>query len=119
MCGARWLNSWLPLALQLLDKWQGLAFMKLRSLLLVPMLGVATLLPTTAIAQPYQRTYYSSHRRHVRHPHRDTARRVGVTAAGGAAIGALAGGGIGAGIGAIAGAGAGYLYDRHEKHHGH
>jgi uncharacterized protein YcfJ len=50
------------------------------------------------------------HRRHV-----TTAKRVGVTAAGGAAIGALAGGGKGAGIGAIAGAGAGYLYDRHER----
>jgi len=47
-----------------------------------------------------------------------TAKRVGVGAAGGAAIGALAAGGKGAGIGALAGAGAGLLYDRHRKHHG-
>jgi outer membrane lipoprotein SlyB len=53
------------------------------------------------------------HRRHV-----NTARRVGFGAAGGAAIGALAGGGKGAGIGAIAGAGAGALYDQHQKHRG-
>ena len=48
-----------------------------------------------------------------------SAKRVGISAAGGAAIGALAGGGIGAGIGAIAGAGAGALYDTHQKNHGH
>jgi outer membrane lipoprotein SlyB len=59
------------------------------------------------------RARYIRHRRHVR-----TAKRVGVGAAGGAAIGALAGGGKGAGIGAIAGAGAGALYDNHEKHRG-
>ena len=53
------------------------------------------------------------HRRHVQ-----TAKRVGVGAAGGAAIGALAGGGNGAAIGAGAGAGAGALYDQHEKHKG-
>ncbi|HEV3202373.1 MAG TPA: YMGG-like glycine zipper-containing protein [Bryobacteraceae bacterium] len=47
-----------------------------------------------------------------------TAKRVGIGAAGGAAIGALAGGGKGAGIGAIAGAGAGALYDRHQRKHG-
>ena len=47
-----------------------------------------------------------------------TVKRVGIGAAGGAAIGALAGGGKGAGIGAIAGAGAGALYDAHEKHRG-
>jgi hypothetical protein len=47
-----------------------------------------------------------------------TAKRVGIGAAGGAAIGALAGGGKGAGIGALAGAGAGALYDSHEKHRG-
>jgi hypothetical protein len=47
-----------------------------------------------------------------------TAKRVGIGAAGGAAIGALAGGGKGAGIGAIAGAGAGALYDHHEKRRG-
>ena len=55
----------------------------------------------------------AAHRRHVR-----TARRVGVGAAGGAAIGALAGGGKGGAIGAIAGAGAGALYDSHKRAHG-
>jgi hypothetical protein len=49
----------------------------------------------------------------------DTVKRVGLGAAGGAAIGALAGGGKGAGIGAIAGAGAGALYDAHQKNKGH
>ena len=53
---------------------------------------------------------YARHRRNVR-----TAKRVGVGAAGGAAVGAIAGGGKGAGIGALAGAGAGYLYDRHKR----
>src|SRR5260370_3795298 len=60
---------------------------------------------------PYQ---YVKHRRHMK-----TAKRVGIGAAGGAAIGALAAGGKGAGIGALAGAGAGLLYDRHKKHHRH
>jgi hypothetical protein len=61
--------------------------------------------------------YYSRARaRRIRHRRNvTTAKRVGITAAGGAAIGALAGGGKGAGIGAIAGAGAGYLYDKHER----
>ncbi len=68
------------------------------------------------------------HRRHVRHStgaqaarhrrHMNTAKRVGVGAAGGAAVGALAGHGKGAAIGAAAGAGAGALYDRHEKKKG-
>jgi hypothetical protein len=94
--------------------------MKLRYLL-VPVLGIMSMLPATGMAQTYsQQTYYhSSHRRHARHPHRDTALRTGIGAAGGAAIGALAGGGKGAGIGAIAGAGAGFLYDRHRKNQGH
>ena len=48
-----------------------------------------------------------------------TLKRVGVGAAGGAAIGAIAGGGKGGAIGAIAGAGAGALYDAHKKAHGH
>jgi hypothetical protein len=64
--------------------------------------------------------HHSSYRRRIRHKrHVNTARRVGIGAAGGAAIGALAGGGKGAGIGAIAGAGAGALYDAHQKHEGH
>jgi hypothetical protein len=60
-----------------------------------------------------QRSSSVKHKRHMK-----TVKRVGVGAAGGAAIGALAGGGKGAGIGALAGAGAGALYDRHQKHKG-
>jgi hypothetical protein len=65
-------------------------------------------------------SHHRSYRRRIQHKrHVNTARRVGIGAAGGAAIGALAGGGKGAGIGAIAGAGAGALYDAHKKHEGH
>lgn len=78
------------------------------------------------VAMVRHRTYYRStyrsraRARAIRHRrHMQTAKRVGIGAAGGAAIGALAGGGKGAGIGAIAGAGAGALYDSHEKHRGH
>ena len=60
-----------------------------------------------------RRARYIRHKRHM-----NTAKRVGIGAVGGAAIGALAGGGKGAGIGAIAGAGAGALYDAHQKNHG-
>jgi hypothetical protein len=76
--------------------------------------------PAGAVIQQPTRHHYvkrstsSRHKRHMK-----TVKRVGVGAAGGAAIGALAGGGKGAGIGAIAGAGAGALYDRHQKHKGH
>jgi len=66
------------------------------------------------VRQRRRRVYYSS-RRHRRH---QTIKRVGIGAAGGAAIGALAGGGTGAAIGAIAGGGAGALYDHHEKRKG-
>ncbi len=77
-------------------------------------------------AEARQRTYYRNsyrhrararairHRRHVR-----TAKRVGIGAAGGAAIGALAGGGKAAAIGGLVGAGAGAVYDKNERHHGH
>ncbi|HEY2014721.1 MAG TPA: YMGG-like glycine zipper-containing protein [Bryobacteraceae bacterium] len=64
-----------------------------------------------ARARARARARYIRHRRNVR-----TAKRVGIGAAGGAAIGALAGGGKGAGIGAIAGAGAGALYDQSKRH---
>jgi hypothetical protein len=62
----------------------------------------------------YSRADYYRHRRHMK-----TFKRAGIGAAGGAAIGAIAGGGKGAGIGALVGAGAGYLYDRHKRHHHH
>ena len=64
--------------------------------------------------RPYvQHTTSNQHKRHMK-----TAKRVGVGAAGGAVIGALAGGGKGAAIGAAAGAGGGALYDRHKKRKG-
>lgn len=66
-----------------------------------------------ARARARARARYIRHKRHV-----NTAKRVGIGAAGGAAIGALAGGGKGAAIGGIAGAGAGVLYDNHQKHRG-
>ena len=64
-------------------------------------------------ARARARARYVRHKRHV-----NTAKRVGIGAAGGAAIGALAGGGKGAAIGGIAGAGAGALYDSHQKNRG-
>ena len=63
--------------------------------------------------QQVQRSTSNQHKRHMK-----TAKRVGVGAAGGAAIGALAGGGKGAAIGAAAGAGGGALYDKHKKRKG-
>lgn len=92
----------------------------LRILLLAAVIfvtGISTIVtPLTANASEYHhraRRHYIKHRRHMK-----TAKRVGIGAAGGAVVGALVGGGKGAGIGAAVGAGAGYLYDRHKKHHG-
>src|SRR5262249_35080866 len=62
--------------------------------------------------------HYVQHSTSTTHKRHKTAKRVGVGAVGGAAIGALAGGGKGAAIGAGAGAGAGWLYDKHKKHKG-
>jgi hypothetical protein len=64
--------------------------------------------------------YYRTQQQYVKHKrHMKTAKRVGIGAAGGAAIGALAAGGKGAAMGGIAGAGAGVLYDTYMKHHRH
>ncbi len=72
------------------------------------------------VAATHYKSHYRTRSQYVEHKrHMKTAKRVGVGAVGGAAVGALAGGGKGAGIGALAGAGAGALWDRHEKHHGH
>jgi hypothetical protein len=80
----------------------------------------AGLLVETSISSVVAVTHSRAYRRHIRHKrHVNTARRVGIGAAGGAAIGALAGGGKGSGVGAIAGAGVGALYDAHKKHTGH
>ena len=90
----------------------------MRKQLLTAVLSAGLLFGTAApgvAATHYYRTRHQSiqHKRHKK-----TAKRIGIGAAGGAAIGALAGGGKGAGIGAIAGAGAGALYDAHEKPRG-
>ena len=80
---------------------------------------LGTAVPGTAMVR--HRTYYrtsAARARYIRHKqHMRTAKRVGIGAVGGAAIGALAGGGKGAAIGGIAGAGAGALYDAHKRHH--
>src|ERR1700730_6081362 len=83
------------------------------------LLGSAS--PSFAATYVHRRTRssYAARNRYIRHKRRvNTAKRVGIGAAGGAAIGALAGGGKGAAIGGIAGAGAGALYDSHEKNRG-
>jgi hypothetical protein len=91
----------------------------MRRVILTALLS-AGLLAGTAVPGVAAVTHSRHYRNHIRHKrHVNTARRVGIGAAGGAAIGALAGGGKGAGIGAIAGAGAGALYDAHKKHTGH
>jgi len=63
--------------------------------------------------------YSYADREVVRHP-RSTKKSVAIvagSAAGGAAIGALAGGGKGAGIGALAGGAGGFIYDRLTHNH--
>ena len=61
--------------------------------------------------------HYTTRREQARKKHRrhQTEKRVGIGAAGGAAVGALAGGGKGALVGGAAGAGAGALYNKHEQ----
>jgi hypothetical protein len=90
----------------------------MRNLILAIILSIvmlfSTVQPVAAVTYYRTRHDYVQHKRHVK-----TAKRVGIGAAGGAAIGALAGGGKGAAIGGLAGAGAGLLYDRYKKHHGH
>lgn len=98
--------------------------MKKRLLTAVMSAGLlfSTATPGMAVTHYYHRSYRNSRARYryIRHRrHMKTLKRVGIGAAGGAAVGAIAGGGKGAGIGALAGAGAGYLWDRHQKHHGH
>jgi outer membrane lipoprotein SlyB len=96
--------------------------MKNRILSLALAMGMmaGTASPGLAYVRYRTRHYSASRARYVRHRRRmKTAKRVGIGAVGGAAIGALAGGGKGAAIGGIAGAGAGALYDNHEKHRGH
>src|SRR5437660_7636517 len=89
----------------------------MRNRFLAGVLSIGLLLGTVqpVAAVTHYRTYhqYVKHKRHMK-----TAKRVGIGAGGGAAIGALAAGGKGAAMGGIAGAGAGVLYDVYKKHHG-
>ncbi|SPF53393.1 membrane hypothetical protein [Candidatus Sulfopaludibacter sp. SbA4] len=91
----------------------------MRKRLLSAVLSAGLLFGTASpsLALVRHRTHYRTTAQYIRHKrHMRTARRIGIGAAGGAAIGALAAGGKGAGIGAIAGAGAGALYDRYKRH---
>ncbi len=73
--------------------------------------------PPATLNAATRRHHHRHHRRvSKKRAHRKTIKRVGIGAAGGAVVGALAGGGKGAAIGAAAGGGAGFLYDRHKKH---
>jgi len=95
--------------------------MKKRLLSAVLSAGMLFATTGTSFAMTQHRSYQSraARARYLRHKRRvNTAKRVGIGTAGGAAIGALAGGGKGAAIGGIAGAGAGALYDSHQKNHG-
>jgi hypothetical protein len=65
-----------------------------------------------------EREYYVDRHGHRRSTGKSVAIVAG-SAAGGAAIGAIAGGGKGAGIGALAGGGAGFIYDRLTHNHVH
>jgi len=71
--------------------------------------------PVTRVNDTYSRRRAVARKKHRRH---QTEKRVGIGAAGGAAIGAVAGGGKGALIGGAAGAGAGALYNKHEQNKG-
>ena len=75
---------------------------------------VGTVQPTWAMHHYRTVEEQARHHRHVK-----TAERIGIGAAGGAVVGGLAAGGTGAGVGLLAGGTAGYLYDRHKRHHHH
>ncbi|HKD09536.1 MAG TPA: YMGG-like glycine zipper-containing protein [Bryobacteraceae bacterium] len=91
----------------------------MRKSLATVVLALGSLIPASA-APVYYHEYHHHHTVYRGHHHiRKTIKRVGIGAAGGAAIGGLAGGGTGAAIGAVAGGGAGAIYDHHEKAHGH
>lgn len=94
--------------------------MKKKLLSMVLSAGMLFTATESAFAVTHYRNYQARRAHYLRHKRRvNTAKRVGIGAAGGAAIGALAAGGKGAAIGGIAGAGAGALFDSHQKNHGH
>ena len=92
----------------------------MRKSLATVVLALGSLIPASAAPAYHEYHHHYRHTVYRGHHHiRKTVKRVGIGAAGGAAIGALAGGGTGAAIGALAGGGAGAIYDHHEKAHGH
>jgi len=86
--------------------------------LLAAILSVGLLLGPTPTAQSATRSHAGAPR-HVRHRHRrgrgSAARRMGVGALGGAAVGGVLGRGRGAMIGGAVGAGAGALHHRQRR----
>jgi outer membrane lipoprotein SlyB len=90
----------------------------MRKSLATVVLALGSLIPASAAPAYYQQRHYHHTVYRGHHHIRKTVKRVGIGAAGGAAVGAIAGGGPGAAIGAIAGGGAGAIYDHHEKAHG-
>jgi outer membrane lipoprotein SlyB len=85
----------------------------MRRSLATALLAIFSFAPAASAVEhrrPYHRTVYRG-----RHHIRKTVKRVGIGAAGGAAVGALVGGGPGAAVGAVAGGSAGAIYDHHEK----
>src|SRR5580693_1532233 len=89
----------------------------MRLLAATALLSIVGFVPAASADTTYSAPHHRYHRTVYRGHHhiRRTVRRVAVGAAGGAAIGAIAGGGPGAAIGAVAGGTAGAIYDHHEK----
>lgn len=88
----------------------------------IALLALASLAPVATADTTYSARdeHHVVHRRvvHRRHRVRKTIKRVGIGAAGGAVIGAVAGGGPGAAVGAVAGGAAGAIYNHHEEKKG-
>jgi hypothetical protein len=93
---------------------------KMRLPIATALLSLITFIPGASAATYYSQDHRYHHTVYRGHHHiQKTVRRVGIGAAGGAAIGAVAGGGPGAAIGAVAGGATGAIYDHHEKTRGH
>jgi hypothetical protein len=88
----------------------------MKKLLMTSVLSTGLVLGTV---QPSFAQYRTAQEQVQHHRHMQTAKRVGIGAAGGGVIGGLAAGGPGLAVGALAGGGAGYLFDRHKRHHSH